>query len=80
MYWVGGGSGTAICTLGSEGGTFGIGGRIAKKSGGGLVRGLWIRITEKSNGPLVDVGTLGYWTGDDLLREHCCRFVCLGLS
>ena len=80
MYWLGGSSDTTISTLGSEGVTFGIAGRIAEKPRGGFCGGLGGRIAEKSNGPLVDVGTLGDRTGGDSLREHCCGFICLGLS
>ena len=83
VYWLGGaggGSDTVMGTLGSGGGDVGIGGETEENSRGGLSGGLGGGIAEKSNGPLVDVGTVRYWTGGDLLRENCCGFVCLVLS
>ena len=55
-------------------------GRIEEKSRGGIGGGLDGRIAEKSEGPLVDVGTLDDRAKVYSLREHCCVFVCLGLS
>ena len=55
-------------------------GRIEEKSRGGLGGGSGGRISEKSKGALVDVGTLGDWAKGNSLREYCRVFVCLGLS